>query len=127
MNVIYFDGLCNLCDGFISFLFRLGMPQHIKVTSFQGDYAQEHLPQRDRKELSSVLYQTPERTYRESSAVIHILSDMKPYFFPLKVLLIIPYFLRDPIYRLIAKNRYSLFGKKETCRLPTEKERDSFL
>jgi predicted DCC family thiol-disulfide oxidoreductase YuxK len=127
IKVIYFDGVCNLCDGFISFLFRLGLPSGIKVSSLQGEYAKGHLPAFEREKLDSVLYQTPHGLYRESGAVIRILSDLKFYFAPIKIFLLVPSFLRDPFYRIIARSRYRLFGKKETCRLPTEKEKDFFI
>ncbi len=126
-NVIYFDGVCNLCDGFISFLFRLGLQENMRVTSLQGDYAKESLPSQMTENLSSVIYQREGEFLKESHAVIMILSDLKWYFKPILVLLILPSFLRDGLYRWVAKNRYRFFGKKETCRLPTENEKGMFL
>lgn len=126
-RVIYFDGVCNLCDGFISTLFFLGLKEPMKVASLQGEYAKDHLPQSLRESLSSVVYQREEELLFESHAVIAILSDLKWYFKPLKIALIIPKAWRDGLYKWVAKNRYKLFGKKETCRLPSPSEREFFL
>tara|TARA_Y100000590_G_C15454982_1_gene914191 strand:- start:61 stop:447 length:387 start_codon:yes stop_codon:yes gene_type:complete len=127
LNIIFFDGVCNLCDSFISFLVGLGLPQQMKIASLQGEKAKELLEEKERRELSSVLYLREGRTWRESTAVLYILSDLKWYFFPLKAFLIIPSFLRDALYRYIAKNRYRWFGKRETCRMPTPAEKNHFL
>ncbi len=126
-KVIYFDGVCNLCDSFVSFLFKLGLPPNMRVASLQGNYAHEHLDSKERENLSSVIYQTGQGLHRESGAVIRILSDIKPYLYPLRIFLLIPAILRDPLYQFIAKNRYRFFGKRDTCRLPSEKEREYFL
>jgi predicted DCC family thiol-disulfide oxidoreductase YuxK len=126
-DVIYFDGLCNLCDGFISFIIGLNPPKNMKVTSLQGEYAAGHLEESHRLNLSSVIYQRKGKILRESTAVLWVLSDLKWYFKPLLIFLILPRFFRDGIYKGIANNRYRLFGKKDTCRLPTPEERETFL
>jgi predicted DCC family thiol-disulfide oxidoreductase YuxK len=126
-NIIFFDGVCNLCNGFISFLFFLGLPTDLKVASLQGNCAKKYLPEEERQNLSSVIYLRNEKTYKESTAVITIMMDITWYYRPLGLLLVIPSFLRDSIYRFIAKNRYRFFGKKSTCRLPLESERQYFL
>jgi len=65
--------------------------------------------------------------YTRSTAALRIakkLSGLWPVFY---AFMVIPKFLRDPIYNLIAKNRYKMFGKKDICRLPTPQERAKFL
>lgn len=126
-RVIFFDGVCNLCDSFVSFLVSLGLPHNMKVTSLQGKFAEEVLSSQQREQLSSVLYLREQSLFRESTAVLYIMGDLKWYFRPLMTFLLIPAFLRDPIYHFVAKNRYRWFGKKETCRLPLEHERRYFL
>lgn len=127
MKVIYFDGVCNLCNGFISFLMTLGLPADVKVSSLQGDYAKANLEGKIREELSSVIYQTPEGIYKESTAVIYILADLKAYLRILKIFLLVPRILRDFLYRMVARNRYKLFGKRDTCRLPNQEELEYFI
>ena len=126
-NIIFFDGVCNLCNGFISFLFFLGLPSSMKIASLQGKSAKEHLEEAEYRDLSSVVYLKNGAVYKESTAVIHILMDITWYLKPVGLFLIVPKFLRDPVYKLIAKYRYSLFGKRNTCRLPLENERNYFL
>jgi predicted DCC family thiol-disulfide oxidoreductase YuxK len=68
-----------------------------------------------------------ERIYNRSTAALRIakkLSGLWPIFYGF---IVVPKFIRDPIYNLIAKNRYKMFGKKETCRIPTSEERAKFI
>ena len=127
MNIIFFDGVCNLCNHFINALVTLGLPPHMKIASLQGETARNHLKGVDLSQLKSVYYSREGDIYKESAAVIRILADLKWYFRVLLVLLVIPDFLRDEVYRFISRHRYRLFGKKETCRLPLPHEKDYFL
>ncbi len=65
--------------------------------------------------------------YTRSTAALRIAKKLSGLWSLFYVFIIIPKFLRDPIYNLIAKNRYKMFGKKDTCRLPTPAERAKFL
>lgn len=126
-RVIFFDGVCNLCDSFVSFLISLGLPPSMKVSSLQGKFSEQVLSPQQREKLSSVLYLREQNLFRESTAVLYILGDLKWYFKPLMIFLLVPAFVRDSLYRFVAKNRYRWFGKKQTCRLPLEHERRYFL
>ena len=126
-KIIFFDGVCNLCNGFINFVFTRNNDETIKVASLQGDTAKETLSEDEVKKLSSVIYFREGRKYYRSRAVIFVLNDIGfPYSLAL-IFLAIPDVIRDLIYDFIAKNRYRLFGKKDLCRLPTSEERNRFL
>lgn len=77
--------------------------------------------------LDSLVLFEDQKVYYRSTAALKIsrhLSGLWPLFY---VFILIPPFLRDPIYDWIGGNRYAWFGKKNTCRLPTEEERGKFL
>lgn len=126
-KIIFFDGVCNLCNGFINFVFQYNDNSTLKVASLQGETAKKHLTQADINNLSSVIYLRNGKKYYQSSAVLYVLKDMGGIFQIFFPLIILPSFFRDVCYDLIAKNRYRLFGKKDHCRLPTPDERERFL
>jgi predicted DCC family thiol-disulfide oxidoreductase YuxK len=100
----------------------------MRVSPLQGETAQQVLEPADREELGSLVLRMAGRTYRRSSAVVRILWQLGRFWTIVGALLwLIPLPLRNLGYRVVASNRYRLFGKKETCRLPTESERARFL
>ncbi|MCI0474398.1 MAG: DCC1-like thiol-disulfide oxidoreductase family protein, partial [Ignavibacteria bacterium] len=68
-----------------------------------------------------------EKHYMKSSAALRIASRLKFPWNLFIIFLIIPAFIRNPVYDLIARNRYNWFGKRDACRIPTEAERNKFL
>lgn len=126
-KIVFFDGVCNLCNGFINFIFARNNDETIKVASLQGETAKQTLSEDEVKKLSTVIYFREGKKYYRSRAVIFVLNDMGlPYSLAL-IFLAIPDVIRDLIYDFIAKNRYKFFGKKDLCRLATPEERNRFL
>ncbi len=125
--ILFFDGECNLCNSSVDFLIRFNKGHHFYIASLQGKTAPQYLsPEQIEKKGSLVLW-TPGGVLQRSEAVFKVISLSKS---PLRVLLIfsiLPRFFLDWIYNVIAQNRYRLFGKKSTCRLPTPQERAYFL
>jgi predicted DCC family thiol-disulfide oxidoreductase YuxK len=125
--IIFFDGVCSLCNGFVDFIFRYDKNEKLIVASLQGETAKEKLDLKYIDDLNTIVLLVDGEIYTKSTAVLKALGLMgMPWSF-LCVFLIIPKFLRDSIYNQISKNRYKLFGKKDSCRLPTESERKRFL
>lgn len=126
--VIFFDGVCGLCNRSVDFVMRRDRRGVFHVTPLQGETAGQLLDPADREQLGSLVVRIDGRTFRRSAGVARILWRLGPVWKLLGGLLwLIPLPLRDLGYRVIASNRYRLFGKKETCRLPTESERARFL
>lgn len=126
-NVIFFDGVCGLCNGFVDFILRIDQKQKFYFSPLQGELALKTLPAKWTEDLSSVVLLKNGVLYSKSNAVIEILSDIGGVW---KIILIgkwLPEKFRNSLYDLIASNRYRLFGKKETCRLPSFDERQRFL
>lgn len=127
MRVIYFDGVCNLCNGFVDFIIRHDETKKFLFSPLQGKTASQNLPPQDLG-LGTVVYSADDRVFKKSQAVLKIFSDLGGFFYYLSALgSIVPTFLADQIYDYVARNRYAFFGQNMTCRLPTESEKLRFL
>lgn len=129
MKILFFDGYCNLCDSLIDWLIRRDKRNLLKFASLQGSTAKEILPQayRPEGEVNTVLYYREGKIYDRSRAVIKVLQDLGGAWSLMGIFLILPSFILDIGYRFVAKIRYRLFGKKDTCRIPTKAEREKIL
>ena len=126
-RIIFFDGVCTLCNGFINFILKKEHNNEFYFSSLQSVYAKTHVPSHNQS-LASIVLMEGEKTYTESTAVLRILFHLGGGWNILAMLLsILPKWLRDFLYRLIAKNRYVLFGKKDSCRIPNAAEKKLFL
>jgi len=126
--IILFDGFCNLCNGTVDFLLKWDRKKQFRFASLQSETGEFLRSQFKIPENSdSVILIKSETVYFKSDAVSEI-AGMLP--FPWKIaafIKIIPKIIRDKLYDWIAKHRYHWFGKRETCRIPTEKEKGFFI
>lgn len=127
MNVIFFDGLCGLCNGFVDFIMKIDRKGSFKFSPLQSEYARTHLPPEYTQDLSTVIVQIDGMNYRKSQAVLKVFKELGGVWSILSLARILPEGFSNSIYDLIARNRYRLFGQKETCRLPTPEERQRFI
>lgn len=127
MNVIFFDGHCGLCNGFVDFMMKVDPQGKFKFSPLQSEYAKAHLDPKDIQDLTSVVVLINGQTYRKAPGVIKALSELGGVWKASSILSILPLGVLNLGYDLVAKNRYRLFGKRETCRLPTPEERTRFL
>ena len=135
--IVFFDGVCGLCNGFVDFLLARDSRRLFLFAPLQGETAgrlihdEHHRPgerNRPSRLLDSVVLLEEGIEYRNSTAVVRILHRLGGGWRIVSGLLwVIPRPIRDAGYRLVAVSRYRLFGKKETCRLPTAAERERFL
>lgn len=128
-HIVLFDGVCNLCNFAVNFIIKNDPGRQFKFTSLQSEKGKELMREFhiSSNEDSVVLIRKDGRTFTKSDAALQICRQLKG---PVKLLVIfkvLPVFLRDPIYDIIAKTRYRFFGKKETCRIPTKEERARFI
>jgi predicted DCC family thiol-disulfide oxidoreductase YuxK len=126
--IVFFDGMCGLCNSSVDFVLRHDRLGRLKFAPLQGETAERLLPTADRENLGSLVLWDDGQLFRRSSAVVRILWRLSPVWRVLGWLIwLIPLPLRNAGYRLVAALRYRLFGKKETCRLPSPDERSRFL
>lgn len=125
--VIFFDGVCGLCNGFVDFVISHDKKNLFLFSPLQSEYAKKQLPSHLTQDLTSVVLIINGETYTKTNAVLRVMKELGGAYKILTIGRYLPTFLRNQIYDLVASNRYRLFGKKETCRLPTEEERQRFL
>ena len=78
-------------------------------------------------DFRSFIFLDTDRRFEQSSAVLHALIRLGGAWRLIAVLYVFPRPLRDFVYRMVARNRYRWFGRRDACRLPTPEERDRFL
>lgn len=127
MNVIFFDGVCGLCNGFIDFIMKIDREAKFKFSPLQSEYAKTALPPEYTATLDSVVVQLNGKTFRKSKAVFAVLKELGGVWSLAGVFGVLPEKILNKGYDLVAEYRYKIFGKKETCRLPTPEERARFV
>lgn len=127
--VLFFDGVCGLCNRSVDLLFRIDTRGIVRVAALQSDYAARVLPQALVDAPSSlVVRMATGQILTKTRAVRAILMAVGgPWRLVAGVIWLVPRPIADWLYDVIAANRYTWFGKKETCRLPTPEERARFI
>lgn len=122
--VVYFDGVCGLCNRFVDFLLRRDRQLRLRFAPLQGTTATAlSLP----TESDTVVVMDGTRTLARSDAALAALSSLGGLWVFTAVLGLVPRPLRDGVYRFVARNRYQWFGHRDRCRLPDPHEAQSFL
>lgn len=135
-RVVFFDGVCALCDGSMRFLIgedhnRLLRFAPLQGTTAAGEPAVAKIFEADGADLKSVIYLRDAGGHKEvltrSDAILAILDDLGGFWRVLALARFVPRALRDRVYDFIARNRYGWFGRLEACRLPGETDAARFL
>jgi predicted DCC family thiol-disulfide oxidoreductase YuxK len=128
-KVILFDGACNLCNSAIQFVIKHDKQQKFYFASLQSDYGQKILATHSLQtnDLNTLIYQDGDKIYVKSEAVIRIGRDAGGWLKIAVVAYVLPLFIRDYMYNLIAKNRYKIFGMKNQCMIPEKGLQHRFL
>ena len=127
--IIVFDALCLLCSANAQFVLKHDKPGHFRLASMQSDvgaaiYRRHGM---DPGDPVSMLLVEQDRVRQDSDAILRIYEGLGFPWSLSGILRIVPTFLRDPAYRWIARNRYRLFGKRQTCWVAPPEYRDRFL
>ncbi|MFN2516779.1 MAG: thiol-disulfide oxidoreductase DCC family protein [Pyrinomonadaceae bacterium] len=132
--IVLYDGVCGLCNRLNQFLLKRDTHDHFRFASLQSKFAQDLLQRHgaDARDLDTVYvaidYGLPtERLLARSDAILHLLAKLNGIWKWTQLGRILPKALRDEIYKLVARNRYRVFGKHESCPLPEPKHREKFL
>ena len=128
-KIIFFDGYCNLCNGFVNFIIRLDKKNKIFFAPLNGKTAEQILSKKEIKSVlpDSVIFYYDDVTSFKSKAVIDIFISLGGFYKLVVILKVIPSFILNFLYDTIAKNRYSWFGKRESCIVPDKKVISKFL
>ncbi len=123
-RIIIFDGICGLCNKSIDILIKLDTQNRFHYTSNQGEFVKTLDIE---PELDSIIYYEDGILYYKSTAILKILQALGGLWSMTTVFYLIPRILRDAIYDIIAKYRYRIFGKMESCRMPKKDEKKLFI
>jgi predicted DCC family thiol-disulfide oxidoreductase YuxK len=127
--VILFDGVCNLCNWWVRFILKHDKNNVFKFASLQSKYgtqllAHYNLPSTP---LETILLYDGKELYSHSDAIIRISNKLAGIYKVGSIFRYIPRSIRDFLYKIIARRRYGLFGKREQCMVPDEDMKSRFL
>lgn len=127
--IILFDGVCNFCNDWVNFVIKNDKKNHFKFAPLQSEIAQEFLDKYNinKEETDSVVVIENEKAYTHSTAALKIAKGLGGVWSLAYAFVIVPKFIRDAAYNLIARNRYKWFGKKDACMMPTPEIKAKFL
>ena len=118
-NIILYDGVCILCNRFVRIILNADKDEIFSFCSLQSDYAEQLLDNftTSPSNRDTVILFRNGQLYDRSTAVLKIVTALPGLWKLGYVFYIIPGALRDLIYDWVAKNRYKIFGKSDTCML----------
>jgi predicted DCC family thiol-disulfide oxidoreductase YuxK len=129
-SILVFDGVCVLCSHWVSFVLRHDRHRLYKFAAMQTSTGRELLIEHgiDPDDPKSFLLLEQGRGYMDTDAIVRVLGSFGGRWKIASVLLaLVPRFLRDPLYRWTARNRYRLFGRHDVCIVPSGQTADRFL
>lgn len=126
---MFFDGHCNLCNNSVDFVITRDKKRVFRFAPLQGETAKDVLGDVniDLEHPDSFVLSKDNKVYFRSTAALMVARQLGFPWSLTSLFLVVPPFIRDAVYNLIARNRYKWFGRKETCRLPSPEERSLFL
>lgn len=127
--IVFFDGVCNFCNYWVMFAIRRDKQKRLKFSPLQGETATTLLAryQVTPSRLSSVILLEKDSVWTQSSAALRICKYLDGGWKIFYGLIIIPKFIRDFLYNIIALNRYRWFGKRDECKIPEPGISERFL
>lgn len=127
--IIFFDGVCNLCNSSVQFIIKRDKQHKFLFASLQSAYAQENLPENlyEKADFKSIILKTGDNIKTKSTAILTITKYMSGLWPLVSIFLILPKFVRDGVYDMVARNRYKWFGKEDACMIPSVELKSKFL
>ncbi|WP_321168764.1 thiol-disulfide oxidoreductase DCC family protein [Salinigranum salinum] len=127
--VLFFDGVCNLCNGAVQFVVDHDPRGRIRFASLQSDVGRAVLDRLDlpRDDLETVVLVEGTRAYTRSAASIRVCELLGGVYRLASVGWVVPRGVRDRLYDVVAEHRYQWFGRKDQCMVPTPELRSRFV
>ena len=127
-KIVLFDGVCNFCNSSVQFIIRHDKSKALKFASLQSNTGQELIAKYNiPKDVDSVIFIENGNAFIKSEAALRIADNFGGVWKMMRILKVIPAFIRNLFYDIIARNRYKWFGKKETCMIPSPEIRNRFM
>jgi predicted DCC family thiol-disulfide oxidoreductase YuxK len=128
-NLILFDGVCNFCNSAVNLVIELDRQQIFKFASIQSELGQQLYRQHglDPEDIQTLMFVDGDRVLTKSDAVLAVLARLDGGWKLLGNFTVLPKPLRDFAYTEFAKARFTLFGRRESCMVPTPEVRERFI
>jgi predicted DCC family thiol-disulfide oxidoreductase YuxK len=129
LQIVYFDGVCNLCEGTVQFLLRRNKKKNLLFASLQSNAGQKMLSQfgLPLNNFNSFVFVENGKLYQRSTGALRVTKYLSGMWPMLYAFIIIPSFIRSAVYDYIARNRYKWYGQKNECWVPTPELKQRFL
>lgn len=132
--IVLYDGVCGLCNRLVQFILKRDRTDRFLFASLQSGFAATLLARHgaDARDLDTFYVvidngQPGERVLMRSDAILHVVKTLGGIWSLAGIGRILPKAIRDAMYRTVARNRYRVFGKHESCMLPSPEHRAKFL
>jgi len=128
-HVIIFDGICNFCNGAVNFIIKRDAKGLFVFTPMQSEIAAKLIEEYEAPKVGfdTFLLIKNGTCYYRTDAAFEIARDLTGLWFLFRIFKVLPRGFRDYFYRAFARNRYTLFGKKDVCMIPTPELKNRFL
>jgi len=127
--IVLFDGVCNLCNGFVQWLIKRDPKGQFRFASLQSEVGQILLQkhQLSTQDLGTVVLIANNQAYTHSDVALQIVKRIGGAWSILYIFHFVPRFIRDGVYNVIAQNRYQWFGQQQECMIPNPELKSRFL
>lgn len=132
--IVLYDGVCGLCNHLVQFILKRDKHDRFRFASLQSDFTREVLTRHgiDPDDLDTVYVikghaHPDEKLLARSDAILYMLEELGGVWRLMSIGKILPRVFRDAVYKIVARNRYRVFGKHESCMLPDPKHRAKFV
>jgi len=127
-NVVFYDGVCNLCNSTVQFILKRDKKKSYFFSQIGGETYQKLLEKHPKfRTVDSILFYHKKKLYAKSSAALYIIIGLGGIWKLLSVFWLIPLPIRDFIYDRVAASRYKVFGKTDSCMVPESGILDRFI
>ncbi|MCX6188833.1 MAG: thiol-disulfide oxidoreductase DCC family protein [Bacteroidetes bacterium] len=128
-NLLLFDGVCNLCNHTVQFIIKRDKGAKFKFAALQSDIGQALLKKYDLplKDFESFVLIRKGNYYQRSSAALQVAKVLGWPWRLFYIFILIPKFIRDFFYNIISNSRYNVFGRQDSCMIPSPELKERFL
>lgn len=128
-SIVIFDGVCVFCNGVVNFIIKHDPGSTFTFSQMQSEVAQSLIKKHNASKeiLNTLMLIKNGRCYLRTDAILEIAKDLSGFWYLFNIFKIIPRPIRDFLYTLFAKNRYKLFGKRNSCIVPSRNIRKRFI
>ena len=128
-SIVVFDGVCHFCNAAVLFIIKRDPEGRFAFTPMQSELAQELLAEYDvgSSGVDTFLLVKDGRPYVFSDAALEIARDLTGCWYLFNVFRIIPSAILNYLYQMFARRRYRLFGKRDSCMVPSDDVKSRFI